>query len=162
MAAPFADSEFMTAKDKQAVQRNFTACLEQRSLEKMDKRAYNFYNLYCGFIAHYDIHGFRTEYAGLAFLNFLEPFAKPGLMYGPHLNHPEVGDLCWTLHRLARDEFANVEREMVNRLHNAKVQRLRALADELGYRIVPKDVPDSADDAVLVGVEDDGRLTLCV
>ena len=64
--------------------------------------------------------------------------------------------------RLVRDECVNVEREMVNRLHNAKVQRLRALADELGYRIVPKDVPDSADDAVLVGVEDDGRLTLCV
>jgi hypothetical protein len=29
----------------------------------MDKELYQFLNLYCGFIAHYDIYGFRETYA---------------------------------------------------------------------------------------------------
>ena len=66
------------------------------------------------------------------------------------------------LHRLARDEMPQVQQEFANRAHNAKVALLRQLADELGYRIVPKNASDSADDAVLVGVEDGGQLTLCV
>lgn len=55
-----------------------------------------------------------------------------------------------------------VKQECVNRAHNVKVALLRRLADALGYRIVPKDAPDSADDAGLVGVEDGGQLTFDV
>ncbi len=161
MAAPFADSEFMTGKDKQAVYRNFATCLEQRSLEKMDKRAYHFYHMHCGFIAHYNIHGFRAEYSGAQFLRFLEHFSEWGNLFGVPLRG-EYGDLGRALHRLARDEIPRVQQEFANRAHNAKVALLRQLADELGYRIVPKDAPDSADSVVLVGVEDSGQLTLCV
>ncbi len=76
MAPPFADSKFLSAKDKQAVYRSFATCLEQRSLDKMDKRAYHFCHMHCGFIAHYNIHGFRTEYGDAEFLRFLEHFSE--------------------------------------------------------------------------------------
>ena len=159
MTVPFADSKFLSAKDKQAVYRNFATCLEQRSLDKMNKRAYHFYHMQCGFIAHYNIHGFRAEYDGAQFLRFLEHFAQRGQLFGVPLQG-EYGDLGRALHRLARDEMPRVKQEFANRAHNAKVALLRLLADELGYRIVPKDAPDSADSAVLVDVEAGGQLTL--
>ncbi|MHB1685408.1 MAG: DUF6573 family protein [Bacilli bacterium] len=161
MAAPFADAKFMTGKDKQAVQRNFASCLEQRSLEKMDKRAYNFYHLRCGFIAHYNIHGFRTEYSGAQFLRFLEHFSERNNLFGVLLQG-EYSDLGRALHRLARDQMPQVQQEFANRAYNAKVALLRRLADELGYRIVAKDALDCADSVVLVGVEAGGQLTLNV
>ncbi|MHB1683956.1 MAG: hypothetical protein ACYCYO_14195 [Bacilli bacterium] len=159
MATPFVDSEFLSAKDKQAVCRNFTTCLKQRSLDKMDKRAYHFYHMHCGFIAHYNIRGFRAEYSGAQFLRFLEHFAQRGQLFGVPLQG-EYSDLGRALHRLARDEMPQVQQEFANRAHNAKVTLLRQLADELGYRIVLKNAPDSADSAVLVSVEDSGQLTL--
>ena len=161
MAATFADAKFMSAKDKQAVQRNFATCLEQRSLDKMDKRAYHYYHMQCGFIAHYNIHGFRAEYSGAQFLRFLEHFSEGDNLFGVPLRG-EYGDLGRALHCLARDEMPQVQQEFANRAYNAKVALIQRLANELGYRIVAKDAPDSADSAVLVGVEDGGQLTLNV
>lgn len=41
---------------------NFEQCLEKGDLEPMHKDLYNFFHLRCGFIAHYDIGGFRGAY----------------------------------------------------------------------------------------------------
>ena len=48
---------------KLAVVRNFRRVIETRDIHLMGKELYRFLNLYCGFIAHYDINGFKAVYA---------------------------------------------------------------------------------------------------
>ena len=48
-------------KDKSLL-RSFERCLKSKNLESMTKDLYEFFNQRCGFIAHYDIHGFRDAY----------------------------------------------------------------------------------------------------
>lgn len=45
------------------VVRKFRQVVEGRDMSRMDKELYEFLNLYCGFIAHYNIYGFRETYA---------------------------------------------------------------------------------------------------
>jgi len=45
------------------VVRKFRKVIEKRDLSLMDKELFEFLHLYCGFIAHYNIHGFRETYA---------------------------------------------------------------------------------------------------
>jgi len=44
------------------VVRNFRKVIESRDINHMTKELYDFLNLYCGFIAHYDINGFKSVY----------------------------------------------------------------------------------------------------
>jgi hypothetical protein len=44
------------------VVRKFRKVIEKRDMSMMDKELYQFLNLYCGFIAHYNIYGFRETY----------------------------------------------------------------------------------------------------
>ena len=44
------------------VVKNFRKVIENRDINNMTKELYNFLNLYCGFIAHYDINGFKSVY----------------------------------------------------------------------------------------------------
>ena len=44
------------------VVRNFQKVIEARDMSLMNKELYQFLNLYCGFIAHYNICGFRETY----------------------------------------------------------------------------------------------------
>ena len=44
------------------VVRKFRKVIENRDMNMMDKELYQFLNLYCGFIAHYNIYGFRETY----------------------------------------------------------------------------------------------------
>jgi hypothetical protein len=45
------------------VVKNFKRVIESRDINNMTKELYNFLNLYCGFIAHYDINGFKSVYS---------------------------------------------------------------------------------------------------
>jgi hypothetical protein len=45
------------------VVRKFRQVIEKRDMSLMDKELYQFLNLYCGFIAHYNLYGFRETYA---------------------------------------------------------------------------------------------------
>ena len=45
-----------------AVIRNFKEVIENRDINRMSKELYDFLTLYCGFIAHYDINGFKATY----------------------------------------------------------------------------------------------------
>jgi len=42
--------------------KNFQEVIENRDIGRMNKELYQFLNLYCGFIAHYDINGFKATY----------------------------------------------------------------------------------------------------
>ena len=45
-----------------ALIKNFKEVIEKKDINRMNKELYNFLNLYCGFIAHYDINGFKATY----------------------------------------------------------------------------------------------------
>jgi len=44
------------------VVRNFRQVIETHDISLMKRELYQFLNLYCGFIAHYDINGFKAGY----------------------------------------------------------------------------------------------------
>jgi hypothetical protein len=59
--------ELMKASDRKPigklpVVRNFRKVIEARDISLMNKELYQFLNLYCGFIAHYNINGFKATY----------------------------------------------------------------------------------------------------
>ena len=60
--------ELMKASDRKPigklrVVRNFRQIIESRDISLMNKEVYQFLNLYCGFIAHYNINGFKATYS---------------------------------------------------------------------------------------------------
>ena len=73
----FTDVKFMTAKEKKLVLKNWKSFLKH-GLKKQHftKRLYNHLHLHCGYIAHYDIHGFYSTYfeAGQDTERFFEHF----------------------------------------------------------------------------------------
>ena len=60
---------------KLSVVRNFARVIEARDMSLMKKELYEFLHLHCGFIAHFDIHGFRATYAPPT--QFAEVFIRP-------------------------------------------------------------------------------------
>jgi hypothetical protein len=75
----FTDARFMTAADKERVLKDWERFLE-RGLQQghFTKRLYEHLHLHCGFIAHYNIHGFFAEYfqAGQDTERFFENFCS--------------------------------------------------------------------------------------
>ena len=146
----FTDEKFQTAKEKEKILKNFSKSLKERSLESMQKVAYNHYHLHCGFIAHYDINGFKAEYEGLEFLTFLDAFV--GSNWGMQMN-----DINRTLCELAQHEYPKIVQEFTNRVTNAKTERLKSLAEELGFSLVSK---EASEEIPLYIEEADGQLAL--
>lgn len=59
----FVDAEFMTAREKQLVVKNWKTFLKNGLQQKyFTRRLYQHLHLHCGFIAHYNIQGFYTTY----------------------------------------------------------------------------------------------------
>jgi hypothetical protein len=57
-----------------AVIKNFKEVIENMDIGRMSKELYDFLNLYCGFVAHYDINGFKAVYRKP--MDFAEVFIK--------------------------------------------------------------------------------------
>jgi len=57
-----------------AVIKNFQEVIENKDISQMNKELYEFLTLYCGFIAHYDINGFKATYS--APKDFAEVFIR--------------------------------------------------------------------------------------
>ena len=60
--------QLMNTSNKQPVSslrvvKNFRKVIESRDINAMTKELYQFLNLHCGFIAHYDINGFKSVYS---------------------------------------------------------------------------------------------------
>lgn len=45
------------------VVKNFRKVIENRDIKSMNKELYEFFHLHCGFIAHYNMDGFKSAYA---------------------------------------------------------------------------------------------------
>ena len=70
-------------------------------------------------------------------------------------------DLNRALIVAAQAEAPAIVREFENRRLNAKIELLKALAEELGYKVMPKHAAgEQSAEAALFGVEDSGQLKL--
>lgn len=94
----YSDSEFMTSKEKEKAFRCFARILKERDINMMDHNLYEHLHLHCGFIAHYNISGFKGVYSGQGFRAIVAHFDR---------NHK---DYCWLI---VRGEYADVNRDMV-------------------------------------------------
>ena len=98
----FTDAQFMTARDKQLVLRDWERFLQQGlARARFTKRLYQHLHLHCGFIAHYNIHGFYSEYfeAGQDTERFFEHFCSyTAQNYGAYVEYDD-------LNRAMRDAF---------------------------------------------------------
>ena len=63
MQMPLVKSSERKQIQKLSVVKNFRRVIEGRNISLMNKELYEFLNLYCGFIAHYDINGFKATYS---------------------------------------------------------------------------------------------------
>jgi len=57
-----------------AIIKNFKEIIENKDIARMNKELYGFLTLYCGFIAHYNINGFKGVYRKP--MDFAEVFIK--------------------------------------------------------------------------------------
>lgn len=121
----FIDEQWLTAKEKMSVYKEFKRTIESRDMSKMLKAMYNHCHVHCGFIAHYNINGFRDEYSSpLDFLRFVEHFAKPDFM----LKHSRFQDINAELIKIAQQHYEKIKQEMDENQKNNDLLRIQLLA----------------------------------
>lgn len=125
----FKDAEFMTAKEKELVLKNWNTFLKH-GLQKnhFTKRLYEHLHLHCGFIANFSIHGFYSTYfeAGQDTQRFFKYFCN-------HTGLADYADLhaamrkVYTQYQVTIDKQA--ERDVTNRLELVEACVKRAKND---------------------------------
>ena len=122
----FRDAEFMTAQEKHALLKQWVVFLKN-GLKKahFSKRIYDHLHLHCGFIAHYNIHGFYSTYFESRadtqkFFDFL--FNYP---YTPH----EYEDINHAM-RLEYEKYESQIRAENNKDVLSKIALLKASVDK--------------------------------
>ena len=118
----FTDVQFMTAKEKELVLKNWRTFL-QHGLKKehFTKRLYNHLHLHCGFIAHYNIHGFYSTYfeAGQDTERFFEHFCNYSARnYGANIDYDDLNTAMRQVFSQYEDTIATqTESDIDNRLN---------------------------------------------
>lgn len=138
-------------KEHQKLFRQFKKCIDERSLQSMQKALYNLLHQDAGFIAHYDIHGFRHTYNGKSFLHFVQHFVKPPFYL--FFNTP-YEDLLRIMVKYVQEHAERIYYEFENKAMNEKMVLLRRLATELNCEVIPKD------SVMPASVESNGQLGL--
>ena len=136
--------------DPKAVLRNIADVLANQDMGRLQKAAYTFLITHCGFIAHYDLNGFKAVYQ--EYLDaFVEEFLNAHYGWDQYLNNPKsfLYDVSYRgvmLHEVVRDLLALFKRYKDQtrtvaeaRRRAEKMATLNRLAGELGYTLVPKE-----------------------
>jgi hypothetical protein len=128
----FTNAQFMTAHDKELVLKDWERFLGH-GLRKADftRRLYEHLHLHCGFIAHYDIHGFYSEYfeAGQDIERFFEHFCSyTAQNFGAYAEYDDLhGAMREALDRHKARITRQVEQDVTRRIEilEASVQRAK-------------------------------------
>ena len=136
----FRDSEFMTAVQKLKTYRKFKTVIEKRDISLMDRNLYQHLNLRCGFIAHYDMDGFKRVYSSHGFLDFCDHF-----MRGNHIYYGEYSDVNKAIKLLVVMHIDNIRQEFQDKVLQDELKLLHTLAEKHGVKVIdPRKVEQKA------------------
>ena len=132
------------------VLKNFEKVLVEKDSSLIGKQLYEVLHLYCGFIAHYNIHGFREEYSDLRRLIShllredvfgLDFFInkQSSYLYDTKYRGRYVADFVKGILDLARKYRDSVGTHFAGQERMSKWLLAESLADELGFELVRKD-----------------------
>lgn len=131
----------MSAKQKSTSWNNFKRIIDSRDISKLQKTLYEHLICHCGFIAHYNIHGFKDEYSGYDFKRFIEHFDRNN-----KYNQPPYVNLVW----LYDKDYADINglmvdyvtsrapmiyQELENKRNNAELELMYKLAEKHGVKL---------------------------
>lgn len=131
------------------VLKNFERVLVEKDSSLIDKQLYEVLIGYCGFIAHYNIHGFRETYSDLRDLihNLLREDSlglrwyvnnKSSYLYDTKYRGRYIADFVTGILDLARKYRDSVETHFAGVERINKTLLAESLADELGFELVKK------------------------
>ncbi len=120
----FTDVEFMTAKEKELVLKNWQTFLKHGLQRKhFTKRLYNHLHLHCGFIAHYNLGGFYSTYfeAGEDTERFFKHFCIHSAQnYGANIDYDD-------LHTAMREVYSKYQGNIEKQTEDDVAERLKLL-----------------------------------
>jgi hypothetical protein len=116
----FQDAEFMTAQEKQALLKQWEIFLKN-GLKKahFSKRIYDHLHLHCGFIAHYNIHGFYSTY--------FESRADTQRFFDSLFNYPYTPHAYEDINFAMRLEYEKYESQIRTETQNDIVRKIALL-----------------------------------
>lgn len=122
----FANAEFMTAKEKELILKNWTTFLANGlKREQFTKRLYNHLHLHCGYIAHYNQFCYFSTYfeSGPDTESFFETFmANTSEHWGANIDYKDINDAM-------REVFLQYEQQIRQRI-DADVENKLGILDE--------------------------------
>ncbi len=137
--------------DPKLVIANLRKVLANADMSQLSKGAYDFLNLHCGFIAHYNHAGFIGVYRddmpsfvdgflsqlGMGWSTFLEN--QHSYLYDVSYRGVLVADIIRQLIPIFEGAKGRLERLHEARERQRKLVALQSLAAELGYNVAPKE-----------------------
>ena len=130
----FTDVKFMTAIEKKNAYANFKQVVDARDISKMNKTLYTHLNCHCGYIAHYDIHGFRDYYSGKSgFVNFLDEFISEHTQWWcPQADYRDINNAMFDYFI---GQYKQIKQEAIQEQANKEKAMLKELAEKHGFSI---------------------------
>lgn len=130
----FTDAEFMTTKEKELVLKNWKTFLKHGlKKEHFTKRLYEHLHLHCGFIAHYDIHGFYSTYFGTGqdIQRFFDHFCNyTAANYGRNIDYDDLNTAMREVYDMHKDTInTQAENDITHRLNTLEACVERAKSD---------------------------------
>jgi hypothetical protein len=126
----FADAQYMTAREKVLVLKNWRSFLKHGlKKEYFTKRLYQHLHLHCGFIAHYNIHGFYSTYfeAGQDTQKFFETLCSNiNGIYGSGEYHDLDAAMLEVYQEFKDTLLTTAEDDILHRLDVLEVSVMRA------------------------------------
>ncbi|CAG7651473.1 hypothetical protein ACFQI7_28180 [Paenibacillus allorhizosphaerae] len=135
----FQDELRFTAKQKGKIYKKFMKVVKARDSMMIDKSLYEFLHVYSGFIAHYNLHGFRDYYRHLkGIIEMLEELLLHHFEWGAG-SYTDIGN---ALKEIAREALPGIRIEEEAKIKQRELATLQALAAKHGYRVgLEEDAP---------------------
>lgn len=155
----YSDTKFTTAAEKERAFKTFKRVIDKRDSSLIDKNLYNHLHLHCGFIAHYDIHGFRNTYSGIeGFREFIEQFDshRPQFNNWCHWVYGDYRDVNQDMVDYVTARAAKIYAELDSAKREAEIALAQALLAKHGINIGVKE----PEPVVCIVDEGNGQLTM--
>lgn len=128
----FKDELRLTGHQKQRIYKKFMKVVKARDSQLIDKALYDFLYIRSGFIAHYNIHGFKDHYMGhQGMIELLDELLQHHYEWGAG-SYTDIGN---ALKAIAREVLPVIRHEAEEEKRKREIQTLQKLASKHGYHV---------------------------